>query len=157
MWHLPWSPGLVLEEERVDSHPPLEWLCSPFGSPSGGSLSTKECLREFVSWWLSLKSQSWWTCLQIAISPEFLTMLMINCAGAYSGYIQMNQPRCSALLPRILSISSHLLISLTKRRWNELTLGLSWNQRSITDQEDASYCISHRCIHNNKVHYGILK
>lgn len=30
-----------------------------------------------------------------------------------------------ASLPRILSISSHRLISLTKRRWKELTLGLS--------------------------------
>ena len=32
-----------------------------------------------------------------------------------------------SILPRILSISSHFLISLTCFRWNELTLGLSWN------------------------------
>lgn len=66
--------------------------------------------------------------------------LMINCLGVCSCYSHMlpSQVLCAALLPRILSISSHLLISLTKRRWNELTLGLSWNQRSITGQVAAS-------------------
>lgn len=65
---------------------------------------------------------SWWCIIQVCVY-----MLMAN--------THMNNPRCSlTYLPRILSISSHLLISLTKRRWNELTLGLSWNQRSITGQ-----------------------
>lgn len=149
MWHLPWSPGLVWGEEQVDSHPPLEWLCWTFGSPSGGSLPTDECLMVITSEGKLWNQALWWSC--------FLTICMINCAGAYSCYMHTNHLRCSALLPRILSISSHLLISLTKRLWNELTLGLSWNQRSITDQEDAGYCISRPCIHNNKVHYGILK
>lgn len=53
------------------------------------------------------------------------------------------------VLPRILSISSHLLISLTKRRWNELTLGLSWNQRSVVGQVSLSRCFN-RCMCTNK-------
>lgn len=37
--------------------------------------------------------------------------------------------------PRILSISSHFLISLTYFRWNALTLGLSWKTKQVQETQ----------------------
>lgn len=75
---------------------------------------------------------------QLCFDPVWRLNRFISCSRLGYNYNSMTRLgalladcilKISVCLPRILSISSHFLISLTCFLWNALTLGLSWNEK----------------------------